>query len=148
MCTSVSACLYVHSTALQSSSQGISQTNEGSVVSPAVVIGAVGRGWSTDGGLSQPTAYRLGRCWPLACITYRESPSACAGMHSLSKFCIAVSATRKLNCVAGGVICVAVFLVCFGEKIMLNSVTLSRLNQSRELNIMKKKDSPSAAAMK
>ena len=31
------------------------------------------------------------------------------------------------------------FLVCFGEKIMLNSVTLSQLNQSRELNILKKK---------
>ena len=31
---------------------------------------------------------------------------------------------------------------------MLNSVTLSQLNQSRELNILGKKDSPSAAAMK
>ena len=61
------------------------------------------------------------------------------GMNLLSKFCIAVSATQKLNCVAVGVICVAVFLVCFGEKIMLNSVTLSQLNQSRELNILKKK---------
>ena len=30
-------------------------------------------------------------------------------MNLLSKFCIAVSATRKLNCVAVGVICVAVF---------------------------------------
>ena len=39
-----------------------------------------------------------------------------AGMNLLSKFCIAVSATQKLNCVAVGVICVAVFLVCFGEK--------------------------------
>ena len=37
-------------------------------------------------------------------------------MNLLSKFCIAVSATRKLNCVAVGVICVAVFLLCFGEK--------------------------------
>ena len=62
-----------------------------------------------------------------------------SGMNLLSTFCIAVSATQKLNCVAVGVICVAVFLVCFGEKIMLNSVTLSQLNQSRELNILKKK---------
>ena len=31
------------------------------------------------------------------------------GMNLLSKFCIAVSATQKLNCVAVGVICVAVF---------------------------------------
>ena len=38
------------------------------------------------------------------------------GMNLLSKFCIAVSATRKLNCVAVGVICVAVFFWCFGEK--------------------------------
>ena len=38
-------------------------------------------------------------------------------MNLLSKFCIAVSATQKLNCVAVGVICVAVFfLVCFGEE--------------------------------
>ena len=37
-------------------------------------------------------------------------------MNLLSKFCIAVSATRKLNCVAVGVICVAVFFWCFGEK--------------------------------
>ena len=74
-------------------------------------------------------------------------------MNLLSKFCIAVSATQKLNCVAVGVICVAAFLMCFGEKIMLNSVTLSQLNQSRVLNkvlniLKKKKDSPSAAAMK
>ena len=55
------------------------------------------------------------------------------GMNLLSKFCIAVSTTQKLNGVAVGVIYVAVFLVCFGEKIMLNSVTLSQLNQSREL---------------
>ena len=57
----------------------------------------------------------------------------------------------KLNGVAVGVIYVAVFLVCFGEKIMLNSVTLSQLNQSRELKkfyFWEKKDSPSAAAMK
>ena len=60
-------------------------------------------------------------------------------MNLLSKFCIAVSATQKLNCVAVGVICVAAFLMCFGEKIMLNSVTLSQLNQSRVLNILKKK---------
>ena len=66
--------------------------------------------------------------------------AAIAGMNLLSNFCIAVSATQKLNCVAVGVIRVAVFfLVCFGEKIMLNSVTLSQLNQSRELNILKKK---------
>ena len=39
-----------------------------------------------------------------------------SGMNLLSKFCIAVSATQKLNCVAVGVICVAVFLVCFGKK--------------------------------
>ena len=36
-------------------------------------------------------------------------------------------------------LCSSFFLVCFGEKIMLNSVTLSQLNQSRELNILKKK---------
>ena len=60
-------------------------------------------------------------------------------MNLLSKVCIAVSATRKLNCVAVGVICAAVILVWFGEKIMLNSVTLSQLNQSRELNILEKK---------
>ena len=39
-----------------------------------------------------------------------------SGMNLLSKFCIAVSATRKWNCVAVGVICVAVFLLYFGEK--------------------------------
>ena len=38
-----------------------------------------------------------------------------AGMNLLSKFCIAVSATQKLNCVAVGVICVAVFW-CVLEK--------------------------------
>ena len=70
---------------------------------------------------------------------FREILKETAGMNLLSKFCIAVSATQKLNCVAVGVICVAVFLVCFGEKIMLNSVMLSQLNQSRELNILKKK---------
>ena len=46
---------------------------------------------------------------------YRRSTYT-TGMNLLSKFCIAVSATRKLNCVAVGVICVAVFLVCFGEE--------------------------------
>ena len=62
-----------------------------------------------------------------------------AGMNLLSKFCIAVSATQKSNCVAVGVICVAVFWCALEKKIMLNSVTLSQLNQSRELNILKKK---------
>ena len=41
-----------------------------------------------------------------------------AGMNSLSKFCIAVSATRKLNCVAVGVICVAVFFGVLEKKIL------------------------------
>ena len=39
-----------------------------------------------------------------------------AGMNLLSKFCIAVSAIQKLNCVAVGVICVAVFFWCVLEK--------------------------------
>ena len=60
-------------------------------------------------------------------------------MNLLLKFYKAVSATQKFNCVAVGVICVAVVLVCLGEKRMLNSVTLSQLNQSRELNILKRK---------
>ena len=68
------------------------------------------------------------------------------GMNLLSKFCIAVSATRKLNCVAVGVICVAGFFFVFWRKKFLNSVMLSQLNQSRQF--WKKKDSPSAAAMK
>ena len=38
------------------------------------------------------------------------------GMNLLSKFCIAVSATRKLNCVAVGVICVAAFFFGVLEK--------------------------------
>ena len=42
--------------------------------------------------------------------------SGSAGMNLLSKFCIAVSATQKLNCVAVGVICVAVFFGVFWRK--------------------------------
>ena len=41
-----------------------------------------------------------------------------SGMNLLSKFCIAVSATRKWNCVAVGVICVAVFFVVLEKKIL------------------------------
>ena len=37
-------------------------------------------------------------------------------MNLLSKFCIEVSATQKLNCVAVGVICVAVFFGVFWRK--------------------------------
>ena len=40
-------------------------------------------------------------------------------MNLLSKFCIAVSATRKLNCVAVGVIRVAVFFFDVLEKKIL-----------------------------
>ena len=72
------------------------------------------------------------------------------GMNLLSKFCIAVSATQKLNCVAVGVICVAVFLVCFGEK---NSVELRDAFPAQPVQGIKyfggkKTDCPSAAAMK
>ena len=40
------------------------------------------------------------------------------GMNLLSNFCITVSATRKLNCVAVGVICVAVFWCVLEKKIL------------------------------
>ena len=67
------------------------------------------------------------------------------GMNLLSKFCIAVSATRKLNCVAVGVICVTVFFWCFGEKILeLRDTFPAQPVQG----IFFFKDSPSAAAMK
>ena len=70
-------------------------------------------------------------------------------MNLLSKFCIAVSATQKLNCVAVGVICVAVFLVCFGKK---HNVELRDAFQAQPVQEIKyfeeKKDSPSASAMK
>ena len=61
-----------------------------------------------------------------------DTKCSTTGMNLLSKFCIAVSATRKLNCVAVGVICVAVFFLVFWRKKFLNSVTLSQLNQPRE----------------
>ena len=70
---------------------------------------------------------------------------ASAGMNLLSKFCIAVSATRKLNCVAVGVICVAVFFGVLEKKILeLRDAFPAQPVQG----ILKKKDSPSAAAMK
>ena len=48
-------------------------------------------------------------------VTFHTLPT---GMNLLSKFCIAVSATRKLNCVAVGVICVAVFFGVLEKKIL------------------------------
>ena len=53
---------------MQSSNQEISPTDErggGGPGTPVGVISAVGRGWPTDGGPSQPIAYRLGRWWLL-----------------------------------------------------------------------------------
>ena len=47
--------------------------------------------------------------------------------------------TEKIELRSSWCDCVTVFMVCFGEKVMLNSVTLSQLNQSSELNILKKK---------
>ena len=49
-------------------------------------------------------------------VSIEDSLSYTAGMNLLSKFCIAVSATQKLNCVAVGVICVAVFFGVFWRK--------------------------------
>ena len=69
-------------------------------------------------------------------------------MNLLSKFCIAVSATQKSNCVAVGVICVAVFGV-FWRK---NNVELRDAFPAQSVQGIKyfeeEKDSPSAAAMK
>ena len=55
------------------------------------------------------------RCKEVVSLSY-DKFLLTAGMNLLSKFCIAVSASRKLNCVAVGVICVAVFFWCVGEK--------------------------------
>ena len=67
------------------------------------------------------------------------------GMNLLSKFCIAVSATQKSNCVAVGVICVAVFW-------RKNNVELRDAFPAQSVQGIKyfeeEKDSPSAAAMK
>ena len=71
-----------------------------------------------------------------------------AGMNLLSKFCIAVSATRKLNCVAVGVICVAVFFVVFWRKKILELRDTFPAQPVQAILINKKKDSSSAAAMK
>ena len=49
-------------------------------------------------------------------LPVRDSGCTMTGMNLLSKFCIAVSATQKLNCVAVGVICVAVFFGVFWRK--------------------------------
>ena len=72
-------------------------------------------------------------------------PVLSTGMNLLSKFCIAVSATGKLNCVAVGVICVAVFFGVLEKKILeLRDAFPAQPVQA----ILKKRDSPSAAAMK
>ena len=68
-----------------------------------------------------------------------------SGMNLLSTFCIAVSATRKLNCVAVGVICVAVFFGVLEKKILeLRDTFPAQPVQG----IFFFKDSPSTAAMK
>ena len=63
-------------------------------------------------------------------------------MNLLSKFCVAVSATRKLNCIAPGVICVAVIFGVFWKKILeLRDAFPAQLVQE----VLKKKNSPFAA---
>ena len=68
-------------------------------------------------------------------------------MNLLSKFCIALSATRKLNCVPVGAICVAVFFFCCVlEK---NIVEICDAFPAQPVQgILKKEDSPFFAQSK